>query len=40
MSLLAGGGVGTAPLAILQDALGPEALPLLGFRDAAHAESR
>ncbi len=38
--LLAGGGVGTAPLAILQDALledGLTATVLLGFRDAAHA---
>jgi NAD(P)H-flavin reductase len=36
--LLAGGGVGIAPLAIWQDRLGPEALVLAGFRDAAHAE--
>jgi NAD(P)H-flavin reductase len=36
--LLVGGGVGIAPLAILQDELGVEAAPaLLGFRDAAHA---
>lgn len=36
--LLVGGGVGTAPLAILQDEL-PEGTPaLLGFRDAPHAE--
>jgi len=34
--LLAGGGVGIAPLAILQDELG-DAPALLGFRDAAHA---
>jgi NAD(P)H-flavin reductase len=34
--LLVGGGVGTAPLAILQDAT--RALALLGFRDAHHAE--
>jgi dihydroorotate dehydrogenase electron transfer subunit len=34
--LLAGGGVGIAPLAIWQDQLG-EARVLLGFRDAAHA---
>jgi NAD(P)H-flavin reductase len=34
--LLVGGGVGAAPLAIWQDALG-DALVLLGFRDAAHA---
>ena len=36
--ILAGGGVGIAPLAIWQDALGAAALVLLGFRDAAHAE--
>jgi NAD(P)H-flavin reductase len=36
--VLVGGGVGIAPLAILQDALGPSTLVLLGFRDAAHAE--
>jgi dihydroorotate dehydrogenase electron transfer subunit len=36
--VLVGGGVGIAPLAIWQDALGPDALVLLGFRDAAHAE--
>jgi NAD(P)H-flavin reductase len=35
--VLVGGGVGIAPLAILQDALGPHTLALLGFRDAAHA---
>jgi dihydroorotate dehydrogenase electron transfer subunit len=35
--ILVGGGVGTAPLAILADALGPPALTLLGFRDAHHA---
>jgi dihydroorotate dehydrogenase electron transfer subunit len=35
--VLVGGGVGIAPLAILQDALGPSTLTLLGFRDAAHA---
>ena len=34
--LLVGGGVGTAPLAILQDELAAPAV--LGFRDAAHAE--
>ena len=34
--LLVGGGVGTAPLAIWQDAIG--APVILGFRDAAHAE--
>jgi NAD(P)H-flavin reductase len=34
--ILVGGGVGTAPLAIWQDALG-DALALLGFRDAEHA---
>jgi NAD(P)H-flavin reductase len=37
-AILAGGGVGIAPLAIWQDALGPAASALLGFRDAAHAE--
>ncbi len=36
--VLAGGGVGIAPLAILSDALGASALVLLGFRDAPHAE--
>jgi NAD(P)H-flavin reductase len=36
-ALLVGGGVGTAPLAIWKDALGDEALVLLGFRDAEHA---
>ncbi len=36
--ILVGGGVGIAPLAIWQDALGAPALALLGFRDAAHAE--
>jgi dihydroorotate dehydrogenase electron transfer subunit len=35
--ILAGGGVGIAPLAIWSDALGG-ATTLLGFRDAAHAE--
>jgi dihydroorotate dehydrogenase electron transfer subunit len=35
-ALLVGGGVGIAPLAILQDQLG-HAPALLGFRDAAHA---
>ncbi len=35
--LLVGGGVGAAPLAIWQDALGEAPLVLLGFRDAAHA---
>src|SRR4051794_33768887 len=35
-SLLVGGGVGIAPLAIWQDVLSAPAL--LGFRDAAHAE--
>ncbi|HEX8713961.1 MAG TPA: dihydroorotate dehydrogenase electron transfer subunit [Solirubrobacteraceae bacterium] len=40
-AVLVGGGVGIAPLAILQDALeadGIEASVLLGFRDAARAE--
>ena len=35
--LLVGGGVGTAPLAILQDQLGSAAVAMLGFRDARHA---
>jgi dihydroorotate dehydrogenase electron transfer subunit len=35
-AILCGGGVGTAPLAIWQDAL-PGATALLGFRDAGHA---
>jgi dihydroorotate dehydrogenase electron transfer subunit len=35
--LLVGGGVGIAPLAIWQDALGGGVEPLLGFRDAVHA---
>ena len=34
-----GGGIGTAPLLCLQDALGPEPAVLLGFRSAAHAEA-
>jgi dihydroorotate dehydrogenase electron transfer subunit len=40
-AVLCGGGVGTAPLGIWQDALLAAGLPapaLLGFRDAAHAE--
>ena len=39
-AVLCGGGVGTAPLAILQDVLIADGVPstaLLGFRDAAHA---
>jgi dihydroorotate dehydrogenase electron transfer subunit len=36
--ILVGGGVGAAPLAIWQDALGAAALVLLGFRDGEHAE--
>jgi NAD(P)H-flavin reductase len=36
--ILAGGGVGIAPLAILQDTLAVEATVLLGFRDGARAE--
>jgi NAD(P)H-flavin reductase len=35
--LLVGGGVGIAPLAIWQDALGGHAPALLGFRDSPHA---
>jgi NAD(P)H-flavin reductase len=38
-ALLVGGGVGIAPLAILQDSLvGSSATVLLGFRDRAHAQ--
>jgi dihydroorotate dehydrogenase electron transfer subunit len=37
-ALLVGGGVGIAPLAILQDSLDREATVLLGFRDRARAE--
>ena len=37
-AILLGGGVGIAPLAILQDALGNAATALLGFRDGARAE--
>jgi NAD(P)H-flavin reductase len=37
-AILVGGGVGIAPLAILQDRLGDGATVLLGFRDAARAE--
>jgi dihydroorotate dehydrogenase electron transfer subunit len=38
-AILVGGGVGIAPLAILQDTLTPAAtVTLLGFRDRAHAE--
>jgi NAD(P)H-flavin reductase len=37
-ALLAGGGVGIAPLAIWQDELGPGTPALLGFRDAEHAD--
>ena len=36
-AILVGGGVGIAPLAILQDALATEATVLLGFRDGARA---
>jgi NAD(P)H-flavin reductase len=36
-AILVGGGVGIAPLAILQDSLEAEATVLLGFRDAARA---
>jgi dihydroorotate dehydrogenase electron transfer subunit len=36
--LLVGGGVGIAPLAIWQDRLDAATSPLLGFRDAAHAQ--
>ncbi len=37
-ALLVGGGIGIAPLAILQDTLAREATVLLGFRDHARAE--
>jgi dihydroorotate dehydrogenase electron transfer subunit len=37
-AILVGGGVGIAPLAILQDVLGAEATVLLGFRDRARGE--
>ena len=37
--LLAGGGIGTAPLVCLHDELGGAAAVLLGFRSAAHAEA-
>jgi NAD(P)H-flavin reductase len=37
-AILVGGGVGIAPLAILQDTLGEQATVLLGFRDRARAE--
>ncbi|MCW3028417.1 MAG: Dihydroorotate dehydrogenase, electron transfer subunit, iron-sulfur cluster binding domain protein [Solirubrobacterales bacterium] len=37
-AILVGGGVGIAPLAILQDRLQEEATVLLGFRDGARAE--
>ncbi|HEX5224680.1 MAG TPA: dihydroorotate dehydrogenase electron transfer subunit [Solirubrobacteraceae bacterium] len=37
-AVLVGGGVGIAPLAILQDTLAGPAPVLLGFRDAAHAQ--
>jgi dihydroorotate dehydrogenase electron transfer subunit len=36
-AVLAGGGVGIAPLAALQDQLGPDVTVLLGFRDGVHA---
>jgi dihydroorotate dehydrogenase electron transfer subunit len=37
-AILVGGGVGIAPLAILQDSLAGQASVLLGFRDAARAQ--
>jgi dihydroorotate dehydrogenase electron transfer subunit len=37
-AILAGGGVGIAPLAILQDALADDTTVLLGFRDGSRAE--
>jgi NAD(P)H-flavin reductase len=36
-ALLVGGGVGIAPLALWQDQLGEDTVPLLGFRDGDHA---
>ncbi len=39
-AILVGGGVGIAPLAILQDALEAEPTVLLGFRDGARCEGR
>jgi NAD(P)H-flavin reductase len=38
-ALLVGGGVGIAPLAILQDRLAHDATVLLGFRDREHAQA-
>jgi dihydroorotate dehydrogenase electron transfer subunit len=38
-AILVGGGVGIAPLAILQDRLAPDATVLLGFRDGPRAVS-
>lgn len=38
-ALLIGGGVGIAPLAILQDQLGSPTRALLGFRDQVHADA-
>lgn len=37
-ALLVGGGVGIAPLALLQDELGAQAVAMLGFRDVSRAE--
>lgn len=37
-AILVGGGAGIAPLAIWQDALGAQAVVLLGFRDGLHAQ--
>jgi NAD(P)H-flavin reductase len=37
-AILAGGGAGIAPLAILQDALGAQTTVLLGFRDGSRAK--
>jgi dihydroorotate dehydrogenase electron transfer subunit len=39
-AILVGGGVGIAPLAILQDQLAAETTVLLGFRDGARSEGR
>ena len=38
-ALLAGGGIGAAPILALSDELGPEAPVMLGFRNATYAEA-
>jgi dihydroorotate dehydrogenase electron transfer subunit len=37
-ALLVGGGIGIAPLALMREALGPQAIALLGFRSRDHAQ--